>query len=394
MKNFLRWAAFLMLMGMGAVSWAADTNILLAPPDPPVLGGQAVTLQLYLHNNTDAAVTRSLPLEVPCRIDTGRSPRTVVAELVGETDGTEVQIPAQGFVRRQYRLPMPVSVTGTVRLAMSALNTNDVTFTVGKSASAEWHGEQLALDDGPTMVQSFLENFSIHDPTYFLLGVDPGIQQSKFQFSFKYRLFDPHGSLTGIAPPMASLYLAYTQRSIWDLKGASQPFDDTSYMPQLFYEFPKIDLNIERITAFGVRTGFMHESNGKAGDDSRSTNYIFVKPIMGLHLAGPYYLKLAPNIFAYVNNDDETNGDLKDYRGYFDFQVELLDPDGLALDSHFWWADKGASVQLDLTYPMTRLWTKAFSLYLQAQYFSGYGETLLHYDRRQDVFRLGLSIVR
>ena len=213
-------------------------------------------------------MTHRLPAKVTCRIDTGRSQQTVEAQLVGVTEDADIQIPADGFVRRQYQLKLPVYAVGAVRLTMLGLKTNELTLGIERSSPADWHGGQVPLEEGPTMVQSFIDNFSIHDPTYFLLGVDPGVEQSKFQFSFKYRLFNPHGSLAQMAPSIASLYLADTQRSIWDLKSASEPFGDTSYMPQLFYEFSKIDLGVERISSFGVRTGFMHESNGKAGDIS------------------------------------------------------------------------------------------------------------------------------
>jgi outer membrane phospholipase A len=229
---------------------------------------------------------------------------------------------------------------------------------------------------------------------YFLLGVDPGLDQSKFQLSFKYRLFNPEGYIAEKVPWVSGFHLGYTQRSIWDLKNDSKPFDDTSYIPELFYLLPKINLNIERISAFGVQGGFQHESNGKGGDDSRSTNFLYIKPIMGVHLAGPVHLKIAPKLFTYVNNSESTNDDLMDYRGYFDLEVGLLDPEGLALNSHLWWAKEGASVQLDLTYPMTLLLGKDLNFYLQAQYFSGYDETLLHYNERHDAFRLGFSIVR
>ena len=113
-----------------------------------------------------------------------------------------------------------------------------------------------------------------------------------------------------------------------------------------------------------------------------------------MHLAGPYQLIVAPKIFTYLGNDDETNPDLADYVGYFDLEAGISSPDGLALNTHFWWAKKGATVQLDLTYPMTHLLTKSLNLYLQAQYFSGYAETLIHYNERNHAFRLGVAIVR
>jgi outer membrane phospholipase A len=36
----------------------------------------------------------------------------------------------------------------------------------------------------------------------------------------------------------------------------------------------------------------------------------------------------------------------------------------------------------------------SFATYLHIQYWSGYGESLLHYDRRTDTVRTGFSLVR
>ena len=95
-----------------------------------------------------------------------------------------------------------------------------------------------------------------------------------------------------------------------------------------------------------------------------------------------------------MDNEDENNEDLDDYRGYFDLEAGVLNPEGIALNSHLLWGREGGSVQLDLTYPMSHLLGKSLNIYLQAQYFSGYAETLLHYNERHDAFRLGVAIVR
>jgi len=263
-----------------------------------------------------------------------------------------------------------------------------------KTASQAWEGQQVPLDEGALLAQSFLDDLSIYEPIYLLLGVDPGLEKSKFQLSFKYRLFNPGGWMATKAAWLSGFHLGYTQRSAWDLAANSKPFDDTSYMPELFYLLPKIELNSARISAFGIQGGFQHESNGKGGEDSRSTNYLYIKPVMVIRLTGDYHFKIAPKIYTYINNDDDTNENLEDYRGYVDLEAAIVDPEGLALQSHLWWADEGSSVQLDLTYPMTRLLGKSLNFYLHAQYFSGYAETLLHYDQRQHAFRLGFSIVR
>ncbi len=374
---------------------AADVEMALVPPRGSIRGGDTVTLDLYLHNHGQAPAVIDLPPSLDCRIETGETTLEATAERVGHPGEEEtVEIPGGGFAKRQYRVALPIYAAGPVSLTLGALDVNPVMIAAEKAPPEAWVGQQVPLDEGPAMLQSFLDAFSVYEPMYFLLGVDPGLEQSKFQFSFKYRLFNRDGYLAQKAPWVSGFHLAYTQRSIWDLKNDSMPFDDTSYMPEVFYLLPKIDLNLQRVSAFGIQGGFQHESNGKGGTDSRSTNYLYLKPTLGLHLIGPYHLKVSPKIYTYVDNEDENNGDLADYRGYFDLETGILDPEGLALNSHLWWGDAGASVQLDLSYPMGRLFRRSLNFYLQAQYFSGYAETLLHYDRRQDVFRLGFSIVR
>lgn len=394
MARQVQGAILLLTMLMTPIAWAADLDMVLAPPPDPVRGGQAVVMDLYLHNNTDATITHELPNLIPCRIDTGKTVVPVNADLVDRETKSRMEIPGRSFVRRQYSIILPIFAAGLVQIIPETLDTNPLIIVVEKASPETVVGHQVPLDEGATLAQSFLQDLSVHEPMYFLLGVEPGLDQSKFQFSFKYRLFNPEGLLAKKVPSVSGFHLGYTQRSIWDLKDDSKPFDDTSYMPELFYLLPKIDLNIERITAFGVQGGFQHESNGKGGGDSRSTNYLYIKPVMGVHLTGSYHMKIAPRIHAYVDNEDENNDDLADYRGYFDLEVGIMDPEGIALTSHLWWAKEGASVQLDLTYPMSRLLGKSLNFYLQAQYFSGYGETLAHYNEHQDAFRLGFSIVR
>ena len=147
--------------------------------------------------------------------------------------------------------------------------------SVEKVPSQSWEGQQVSLDEGALLTQSFLDNLSVYEPIYFLFGVDPGLEESKFQLSLKYRLFNPAGWMAAKAAWLSGFHLGYTQRSIWDLKANSKPFDDTSYMPELFYLLPKIELNSARISAFGIQGGFQHESNGKGGEDSRSTNHFY-----------------------------------------------------------------------------------------------------------------------
>ena len=52
------------------------------------------------------------------------------------------------------------------------------------------------------------------------------------------------------------------------------------------------------------------------------------------------------------------------------------------------------ALQLDLTYPLRALSSKNVDLYLDAQLFTGYGESLLEYDQSETNFRIGVALVR
>lgn len=374
-------------------TYADDLEIVLVPPEEPVQAGKEVVFTLYLHNHTDIAITTDIAQKISCRVSTVHSFVMIDAILLVSEPETTIEIRGKGFAKKQYGIKLPVYASGTVRIELVGIETNSLTIQVNKAPPEEWVGQQIPLDEGFTLIQSFLKNLSVYNPMYFLLGVDPGLDQSKFQFSFKYRLFNTEGFLVEKAPWVSRFHFGYTQQSLWDLKSQSKPFDDTSYMPEILYLLPKIDLGIEYISAFGIQGGFQHESNGKGGEDSRSTNYLYIKPVIGIHLFGPYHLKFAPKIYTYVENSDD-NKDLDDYRGYFDLEAGVLNPEGIALNSHLFWGREGGSIQLDLTYPMSQLLGRSLNMYLQAQYFSGYVETLLHYNERHDAFRLGFAIVR
>ena len=146
--------------------------------------------------------------------------------------------------------------------------------------------------------------------------------------------------------------------------------------------------------AFGIQTGFQHESNGRDGLESRSTNHLYIKPIIAFGLWDDYHLKFAPKVWAYGRNDDDTNGDLDDYRGYFELETKIGSPESFMLGSYFRSADEGSSYQLDLSYPLNKLFGGSIDMYIHAQYFNGYAETLLDYNQKDDAFRLGMSIIR
>ena len=196
-------------------------------------------------------------------------------------------------------------------------------------------------------------------------------------------------------------HFGYTQTSLWDLQAESKPFEDTSYKPEIFYLSKNIKLDIPWFTFFCFQAGLQHESNGRDGIDSRSTNYLYVKPIFAFNVGSDYYLKVDPKVWLYVNNDNETNSDLEDYRGYFDLELKCGKQNSFVLGSNLRYGRKGGSMQVDATYPVYKMlflddnqdWINP-NLYFHIQYFNGYAESLINYNEKSHAIRLGIAFVR
>jgi outer membrane phospholipase A len=229
---------------------------------------------------------------------------------------------------------------------------------------------------------------------YALFGTDQ--PNGRFQFSFQYQILNPEGSWASHLPFLAGIYLGYTQQSLWDLEDDSKPFTDTNYRPEIAWSTDKLSwLNLPGVDQTGLQAGFQHESNGRDGRDSRSVNLAYIRPV--LHFGDPEGLhwQFAPKVYCYLP-DREDNPDISDYRGYCDFGLTVGWKAGFqaAAIGRIGSSGENGSIQIDLTYPLRALGEGNFDLFLQVQWFSGYGESLITYDQYTDALRVGVGLVR
>ncbi|WP_319576796.1 phospholipase A [uncultured Desulfobacter sp.] len=406
LKSTWLMAVFFVILALDAVSLhlnsaRADTsNIYIVSPQGNAVAGQPTRFTLFVQNSGTTDVISKDYDSVMVTVGLNDQTRVVKAICMETAPDGTVTVAAGGFAKLTYEFELPQDMTGTVSLTLEDFKSGPVLFAAGPPVEPqdleEEHANQgqLVIGEKQNEFQPFLKNLSAYEPVYFLFGVDPGLEKSKFQVSFKYKLFNGPFDSQGLNSLVDGFHLAYTQTSYWDLKSKSKPFNDSSYKPELFYLVPKIDLELSWIKIFGLQGGFQHESNGKGGDDSRSTNYIYVKPIMAIPLFDEAYLTIAPKLWVYVMNEDDNNPDLADFRGYFDLQVQAGKPMGLCLDTHTRWAEAGPSIQADLSYPLTSFFNNGLNLYLHLQYFNGYAERLKEYSLKEEIFRVGFSLSR
>ncbi len=367
--------------------------------------GERVVFSVLFTNPSSTPVLVSSYGKLGVRVVGGNHTSEVTALMVKPLEIVEQKISGHGFLKQEYGFDLPGYIEGPVSIELTDHSANKAMFHARASGPTEpgndpgnQESRQASLEDLTADFQPFLKNLSTYKPVYFLFGVDPGLEKTRFQISFKYRLFDFNeaGFLKENLSVLEKIHLGYTQQSFWDLESDSAPFKDSRYMPDFFFLQDKIDLNLPWVSGFGFQTGFQHESNGRDGVDSRSTNYAYLQPIITFHPKDTTYLIFSPKVWTYLGNDNDTNPDLEEYRGYFDLEAKIGNPKGLALGTLYRQGKKGITWQGDLSYPINQLplLNGFLDVYLHAQYFSGYAENLLEYNQRNDVFRLGFSIVR
>lgn len=372
-------------------------------PQVNIRAGQSVLLKAYFHNESQEVTDFTFPGSLSLRIqDVDGTTLLVTAVETGSSPGAKLR--PREFLIKEYQVVLAARFQGMAEISSTdsletAVLINILREIPSKEETLAGSEPEITNDKYPsleslfTLYQPYLVNFSAYEPVYFLVGTDPG--KSKFQVSFKYRLFNPAGSLSQQFPSLSGLNFAYTQTSFWDLASSSAPFEDTSYKPELFFLTKNWSARPEWMQGFFIQSGVQHESNGRGANLSRSTNTVYFKPTFIFFDAdSDLGLQISPKLLAYFNNNDDTNPDLADYRGNVALEVKFGKADGIVSSTQLRFAEKGISVQIDLSYPLSNLLKNNFDLFFQIQYTNSLGESLINYKERDQSTRIGFSIVR
>jgi len=368
----------------------------------PLTAGQNATLFAYFHNESNGILSLETPSQLQLELTTNSgSTRLVHAQATPEPQ--LVTLPPGHFFRQEYQLSLPRDFAEIleVQLAEGGGTTTLIEVAPAPHLAVDTNrdsGDHLpdvsyhSLKDIESLYQSYTADLFTYKPIYFLVGSDPS--KSTFQLSFKYRLLNRSGSLSQKYPWLSGLFFAYTQTSFWDLSSDSIPFNDTSYKPQIMLQTENLS-RFDAMAGFFVRSGITHESNGRDGSGSRSTNYFYIKP-MGIfyHQASRLGIMISPKFLVYIDNDNDNNPDLPDYRGHVELETRIGRAHSLMLTTNLRFARKGTSIQTDLTYPIDSLLGNNLNVYLHLQYSNSLAESLVDYQKRTESFRLGLSFFR
>lgn len=238
-------------------------------------------------------------------------------------------------------------------------------------------------------VQPYKSNYLLPVTYDFHAKNDRKKSETKFQLSFKKQLAQ---DFLGMGE---KLYLGYTQTSWWQTSENSAPFRETNYQPEFFIQFP---YPYEKTALKAYTLGLVHESNGRSGENSRSWNRIYLEGIFqykGIFIMPRAWYRIPESEKRFVNDTQgDDNPNIHNYLGYGDLKIaypykENLFTLTLRNNLRFEGENRGA-VEFGWTFAIP--WIK--DLYGYLQYFHGYGESLIDYDKRIEKVGLGFAITR
>lgn len=246
--------------------------------------------------------------------------------------------------------------------------------------------------EGPPLAE-MADTIYPYEPTY--VAIDPGFSDAplnaKFQFSVALRVLGRGEDKDGLRP--VGLYASYSQTSFWDLESESKPFYDSSYRPEVWWHqsIPATILG----GRLGLEPGLAHESNGKAGPDSRSVNCAVVR-MLGSWQQEDVQITATPRLRYYLEKSD--NPDIQVYRGYVDLIAAVRRPGSWEVSATGRIGSRGdrGSLMLEGSHPLNTWSDGLLHGYLYAQTFLGWGETLQSYDQKspQPRILIGFELIR
>lgn len=186
-----------------------------------------------------------------------------------------------------------------------------------------------------------------------------------------------------------NIFGAYTNRSFWQVYNPeiSSPFRETNHEPEFWFQFRHKNrfLGLDHpLTILGIS----HQSNGRSGVLSRSWNRVYAAMIMN---RGNLAVQIKPWIRISEDEEEDDNPDIDRFLGHGElrliykwngntFQCMLRN----ALESGF----QRTGFEYSWSFPFYKY--DHFRGYLQG--FSGYGESLIDYDRKVNRIAIGVSL--
>ena len=225
--------------------------------------------------------------------------------------------------------------------------------------------------------------FSLYKDNYFIGGTTIGSKPTNKNSDVKFQLSISQRLTKSKLPFDTYLFITYTQKAFWNVFQESLPMYDLNFNPGIGLSH----LVIHRNRLIGqVSLLIEHESNGKDSTASRSWNKVTFAVA----------ITLSPNWEAQFKTwipivDGENNKDLLKYNRIFQVAANYRTDNrrfncGVILTKRKTWTS--FNTQVELSYKFNNNENQYFFL----QYYNGYGENLLEYNKFKSMIRIGFVI--
>lgn len=243
-----------------------------------------------------------------------------------------------------------------------------------------------------TIEQALSSSFDIYPykENYFLpISYDLKERNNRDQNEAKFQISINKPITYNLLGLNETINFGYTQKSWWQIYSDSSPFRETNYAPEVYMIAPYTNHENSLLKAYKV--GFLHESNGQHGAESRSWNRLYLEGYLQYS-----NLFVVPRVWYRIpeKSSSDDNPDIEKYLGYGDVNViyaygehtfKLLLRNNLRFNDH----NKGFA-QANWIFPLT----KAKNTFGFFQLSSGYGDSLIDYDREINRISFGISLSR
>ena len=219
--------------------------------------------------------------------------------------------------------------------------------------------------------------------------------ENRIQLSVRTKV--AQGLLTQGHPTLKdSVWFGYTQQSYWQLftPEISRPFRATDHEPEVMYVYPTT-----AELPFGWKwrysgVGLVHQSNGPSKPLSRSWNRGYLMTGMELSNTLSVNARIWKRIPEGSGSDD--NPGITDYIGRGElsafWNINKDNTLGATVRHSFSSSDRG-SVRLEWLQTIGSTLGGKSNLRLHTALFSGYGDSMIDYNRKRTVFSVGVSLV-
>ena len=234
-----------------------------------------------------------------------------------------------------------------------------------------------AFDKGPY--------FGLYKDNYFIFGPAVGQKITRQNTNAKFQVSIAQKLTRSTLPGGTYLYLYYTQKVFWNILENSMPMTDLNFNPGLGLAKPLFSKGryIGKLT-FQIE----HESNGRDSIWSRSWN----KVSLGANIIIDNNLMVHGKAWIPIV-DGVNNKDILRYSGIYQVGTSILSNNrrwsgSIVLVKRQGWNMFNYNTVIELAFRLSRTQNQ----FLFLQYYNGYGEGLLEYNKYHSQLRLGIVI--